>query len=302
MRTIAEREFNLQLFAEEEGETQAPVQAQEQEAPAQQGGYEGILNLQTAPKGGDDWRAQLPEELKSHPSLQKFNSPADLFKSYVSLESMLGKNKVPIPDENAPQEEWDKFYEKLGRPKTPDEYEIKLDGIQTNEEFLNNYKQWAHKAGLNKQQAAELAKHYAEFENQYVAKLRQDFINRVQEAKRNLANEWGQNYERNVKAAERALMAAANEIDGLQEWLEASGAKADPVFVKLMHFFGRGLAEDTLKGGGRAIAPESAEAEIERLLADDDFKKKYLSGNKAAVEQITRLMEAAYGNKEADSR
>ena len=239
----------------------------------------------------------MPEELKSHPSLQKFNSPADLFKSYVSLESMLGKNKVPIPDENASPEEWDKFYEKLGRPKTPDEYEIKLDGVQANEEFLNNYKQWAHKAGLNKQQAAELAKHYAEFETQYVAKLQQDFINRVQEAKRNLANEWGQNYERNVKAAERALMAAANEIDGLQEWLEASGAKADPVFVKLMHFFGRGLAEDTLKGGGRAIAPESAEAEIERLLADDDFKKKYLSGNKAAVEQITRLMEAAYGNE-----
>ena len=40
---------------------------------------------------------------------------------------MLGKNKVPIPDENASPEEWDKFYEKLGRPKTPDEYNIKID-------------------------------------------------------------------------------------------------------------------------------------------------------------------------------
>jgi len=297
VRTIAERELNLQLFAEE-GETQAPVQEQGQVQP--QGGYEGILNLQSAQQSGEDWRAQLPDELKSHPSLQKFNSPADLFKSYVSLESMLGKNKVPIPDENASPEEWDKFYEKLGRPKTPDEYEIKLDGVQANEEFLNNYKQWAHKVGLNKQQAAELAKHYAEFENQYVARLQQDFISRVKEAKMNLANEWGQNYERNVKAAERALMAAANEIDGLQDWLEASGAKADPVFVKLMHFFGRGLAEDTLKGGGKAIAPESAEAEIERLLSDEDFKKKYLNGDKAAVAQITKLMEAAYGNEEAD--
>jgi len=287
----------LQLFAEE-GETQAPVQEQGQVQP--QGGYEGILNLQSAQQSGEDWRAQLPDELKSHPSLQKFNSPADLFKSYVSLESMLGKNKVPIPDENASPEEWDKFYEKLGRPKTPDEYEIKLDGVQANEEFLNNYKQWAHKVGLNKQQAAELAKHYAEFENQYVARLQQDFISRVKEAKMNLANEWGQNYERNVKAAERALMAAAGEIDGLQEWLDASGAKADPVFVKLMHFFGRGLAEDTLKGGGKAIAPESAEAEIERLLSDEDFKKKYLNGDKAAVAQITKLMEAAYGNEEAD--
>ena len=297
MRTIAERELNLQLFAEE-GETQAPVQEQGQVQP--QGGYEGILNLQSAQQSGEDWRAQLPDELKSHPSLQKFNSPADLFKSYVSLESMLGKNKVPIPDENASPEEWDKFYEKLGRPKTPDEYEIKLDGVQANEEFLNNYKQWAHKVGLNKQQAAELAKHYAEFENQYVARLQQDFISRVKEAKMNLANEWGQNYERNVKAAERALMAAAGEIDGLQEWLDASGAKADPVFVKLMHFFGRGLAEDTLKGGGKAIAPESAEAEIERLLSDEDFKKKYLNGDKAAVAQITKLREAAYGNEEAD--
>jgi len=297
VRTIAERELNLQLFAEE-GETQAPVQEQGQVQP--QGGYEGILNLQSAQQSGEDWRAQLPDELKSHPSLQKFNSPADLFKSYVSLESMLGKNKVPIPDENASPEEWDKFYEKLGRPKTPDEYEIKLDGVQANEEFLNNYKQWAHKVGLNKQQAAELAKHYAEFENQYVARLQQDFISRVKEAKMNLANEWGQNYERNVKAAERALMAAAGEIDGLQEWLDASGAKADPVFVKLMHFFGRGLAEDTLKGGGKAIAPESAEAEIERLLSDEDFKKKYLNGDKAAVAQITKLMEAAYGNEEAD--
>ena len=63
MRTIAEREFNLQLFAEGEGEAQAPAQTQGTEAPAQQGGYEGILNLPATQQGGEDWRAQLPDEL-----------------------------------------------------------------------------------------------------------------------------------------------------------------------------------------------------------------------------------------------
>ena len=43
------------------------------------------------------WYSSLSEEYRNHPSIQKFSDANGLAKSYLSLESLMGRDKVPVP-------------------------------------------------------------------------------------------------------------------------------------------------------------------------------------------------------------
>ncbi len=271
--------------AQSEQETQAPI------------GQEAIVPEQKQAS----WIDGLPDDLKAKPTLQKFKDVEDIVRSYVSLESMLGKDRLIVPSEESAQADWDNFYNKLGRPETPDGYELKLpDNIPVDEGFVNNFKQWAHSVGLSKKQTAELAKKYAEFESQMVAQTQEEINKNIMEAAESLKKDWGTEYEANVERANAALSTAAAEIPELIEWLNASNILADPVFAKILNFFGRGLSEDTLRGG-RATTPQgTAEAKLNELFSDSDFKKKYLGGDAGAVQLVSGLMRQAYNNSNSE--
>lgn len=53
----------------------------------------------------------------------KFNSVGSLAKSYLNLERMLSKEKMPIPTDNDGDEVWNQAYKALGRPESPKDYQ-----------------------------------------------------------------------------------------------------------------------------------------------------------------------------------
>jgi len=76
----------------------------------------------------DNVFASMPLEEGENPDKykalgDKFNSVGSLAKSYLNLERMLSKDKMPIPTDNDGDEVWDQTYKALGRPETPDGYE-----------------------------------------------------------------------------------------------------------------------------------------------------------------------------------
>jgi hypothetical protein len=301
-RTIASDNdlFELQLFADEGGTPGGEPQGGGGEP---QGGGEPDDSLMSrradGGSGEPSWVDSIPDDLRNHPSLKKFKSPGDLFKSYVNLETMVGKDKVAIPGPNATPEEINKFYEKLGRPETPDKYELKFDDIENftpNEEFLNSFKKWAHEEGLTNAQANSLAKKYINFEQTAMKQYSETLAEELRKAQQALKNEWGREFDERVKRAEDALDATG--IDGVWEWAEKTGLLNDPTFVRIMEFYGQGLAEDKRRGGGTGgVTKESAQAELDKLLADPDTKKRYLSGDKYVVKQVQALQEAIWGNE-----
>ena len=73
------------------------------------------LNTQTQTTG-DDWHTQLSEEYRNHPSIQKFSDVNGIAKSYLSLESLMGQEKVPVPKSADDTNAWNIVHKAFGVP------------------------------------------------------------------------------------------------------------------------------------------------------------------------------------------
>ncbi len=79
----------------------------------------------------------------------------NLLNSYKSLEKLRGVPEdklIKIPD-NADNENWNKVYDRLGRPESPDKYDFTPPkDANIDSETLGWFNQKAHSLGLNKKQ------------------------------------------------------------------------------------------------------------------------------------------------------
>ncbi|MGE0233239.1 MAG: hypothetical protein AB7S46_15780, partial [Flavobacteriaceae bacterium] len=102
-----------------------------------------------------NWREELPEEMRAHPSLLKFDSAEGLAKSYLAAEKLIGTEKVPVPKTDA---DWERWYRAAGRPERPEEYGFAApdelpEGLAYDEALDRRLAGLAHEAGLNRRQA-----------------------------------------------------------------------------------------------------------------------------------------------------
>ena len=68
-----------------------------------------------------DWKASLSEDLRNDPSLSSISDVGSLAKSFVHAQRMVGADKVAIPKDDASPDDWNEYYNRLGRPE---KYEI----------------------------------------------------------------------------------------------------------------------------------------------------------------------------------
>ena len=133
----------------------------------------------------ENWRDELPDDLKVNPTLAKYETPADAFNALVELNSRLGRSVV-IPNDDSDPEEMKGYYEKLqrtsngklvmhpdaaegdhakefwnmlGRPDEVKGYETP-EGVTMNPDMVESFKTMALEAGLTKQQFQALSKSF----------------------------------------------------------------------------------------------------------------------------------------------
>ena len=113
-------------------------------------GNDPIVNTGTGEKdatGGDnDWRTTIPEDIRSSPSLMKFQKPEDVYRSYVNLEKQWGADKVSIPGKHATPDDWHAFYQKTGLPAGVENYKMEFPK-ESNKDYTNALVETAYKAG-----------------------------------------------------------------------------------------------------------------------------------------------------------
>ena len=210
-----------------------------------------------------------PEWAKEYPNLgKKFTSVSALSKSYANLERQIGNsNKVAIPSDHSTPEEFDSFYNRLGRPETPDGYElVKPEGIPDeawSETEAKGYSEIANKLGLTKTQASELANWQAERIGG-ATKQHSEALEAIKnEATAALKAEWGSDFDVNLAAGKRGAM----EVGG--EELLSHPLANDPVFIKAMAKVGNMIKEDGTaalrEGGAKTLDPR---AQIAAIRAD----------------------------------
>lgn len=201
-----------------------------------------------------DWRDSLPDDLKADPSLASIKDVQGLAKGYVHAQKLVGADKVVIPGRDAPQEEIDAFYAKLGRPESADKYEWPTENLPEGVEIADADKgkigEIAHDLGLSKTQAAKLYRAYAQQIADGQASISSTIEQQRTEAEQSLRKEWGKAFDQNIALAQSAVKEFGG--DELLQALDGAGLSNHPAVVKAMAKIGRAISEDEIIGGGKS--------------------------------------------------
>lgn len=202
--------------------------------------------------GGNDrsWLESLPDDIKSDPSLAVYKDVGGLAKAYVNAQKLIGANKVVIPTDKSTEEEWNAFYQKLGRPENPDKYDIKApDGKPIDPNATKGFRDVAFKLGLSPKQVAGLAEwnHGAAAELQKNSEAQK--LNETREAISNYAKKLGGEDKYKARVDEARVAVRSLATPELSEFLRTSGLGSRPEMIEFFATLKGMMAEDQIRDG-----------------------------------------------------
>ena len=220
----------------------------------------------------------LPEDLRDNETLSKFKDVGSLGNSYLELQKMVG-SRDKIPTEESSEEEVNSFYNKLGRPETPDSYDIKVPdqggaAVAYDEKLYSEFLTTAHKSGLTNRQAQDAIDFYAKMNEESdinsTASMQQSKVN----AEIALKKEWGtKDYDKNLAISRRAFNRFAD--DDLKKFVEETGVSNNVAMVRFLHKIGKSFSDPDMGGTGKnsgSVDSDSAKLEIDAMMKDKGHK------------------------------
>lgn len=251
--------------------------------------------------GSENWYDALDEDLRNNPSITKYKSFDDMVKGHLELSKMIGKEKIVIPTEKSTPEEWNAYFEKIGRPTDLTGYEVPEikdlpEEIKMRDEMLEAFKQKAHELGLTKKQFAELYALQTEMSQNSFNQQKESLQKLAQVTETDLRKEWGAAYEKKVDGAQQVINTFFKG-KGINKAFEILAN--DKGFVSAMSDIAEKLGEDVITGIPRTtMTPQEAEKEYNEIMGNPShplFNDLHPEHN-AAVDRMTelrRMMEYA---------
>lgn len=252
--------------------------------------------------GAADAFAWVPEdyreEFRNDEGLSKYTSQDAFIKAVLDDRKANGE-AVKLPGVEATDEEWAQVYNKLGRPETPEGYELSKtlpEGLDFNEDFYNEFLQNIHTAGLSKKQANKLYDWYntkcAELNKDISAKIEASYKKSVDDAVVALKKEWGTDYQKNLDSA----VAMANKFlsPATKQYLNASKLGNNPLLIKDFYNLSKQVSGAQMRGDGPS-GNVSSLAELEAKMAQNLRAADYTTNralqqeNKEIAEKIAQL-------------
>ena len=123
---------------------------------------------------------------------------------------MIGKDKVAVPNKNSTEDQWNEVYDKLGRPESADKYSLnaKSEVVPIDENAIKQFAENAHQLGLNNKQAQGILEFYKNNMEGMAQQAKVDTETAQAQSEQQLRQEWGREFESNVKKA--GALAKAN--------------------------------------------------------------------------------------------
>lgn len=250
-----------------------------------------------------EWWDSIPEaEAREHVKAKGYKNPAELALANYSLTKMQrgATDVVNVPGPNATENDWNAFYQKMGRPNAPTDYDLKFgEGVQVDDKMVGFGKDLFHKMGLSNAKANEAATAW----NEFVAKQNADSLEAANlantEALAALERTWGADLEANRAAGERVIKAIGLPEDMMNA---VEGAIGVAPLVHMLAMIGRKSDEGTLLGGQNNGDPndpanmtkDQANAKINELNGDSAFQAKYTDKNHPDHKQAVDFMQKLF--------
>jgi hypothetical protein len=259
------------------------------------------------------WIADLPEDLRSNPTIASFKGndwkevgPV-IAKSYVEARSVMGKKAYDLPQDDWKPEQWQSWHKTIGVPEGPDKYPAIDNALAEkaglSKEVLGAALAKFHEAGMTPRQVKAILNDWYVTESAKGADMQAE--QRKQEtaqALQALKTEYGDKYE-----AKAGLIRSVLNLGGpeLAQRLEAAGYGNDPQLFKALATLGEKILEDSsAKGGkaGMALGPEADRAaalkEIDEIKAarinDPSVDAKYNDPRSAERNRWNDLHQKAF--------
>lgn len=248
---------------------------------------------------GESW---IPEEYRGG-ILDRFETPADLCKAYMSLNSLMAKRRedYSLQDKQAFLQMRE---EALGIPQGPDGYQIDVNPFDNNGKIIENHLNENELEFMkNLSSCLELTNEQAQLQCDVVNEYIQDCVNYQNEQVENasisngsmLAEMWGEgNIERCIADVETGINVAARMLGCDEEELkqELEYPMAELCCPNLINLF-RNLAQLGGRGYGHGLSagstPTDARNQIELLKNSEEFKKAVFAGGPALQQKMQEL-------------
>ncbi|OYR25867.1 hypothetical protein [Brucella pseudogrignonensis] len=244
--------------------------------------------------GNENWVAGLQiEDNRTLVEAKQWKSADDAIKSYRDLEAHASK-ALKVPGADATAEDWNAFYGKLGRPESPDKYELKLNTEAVPQDFPYDeksaieFRTWAHEAGLTPQQAQSLHDKFVGQQAGVFSSTLEQQAKAEGDAHRAITSQWGDpdtdGYKHNLEYTSRAISQLGLK-DSLVKGgiLSPQGAVLDPNVAFALAKVGKEMyGEDSTatNASGSLNNPFSSEnfnlTQQGKLIRDDPSKAKSL--------------------------
>jgi len=265
-----------------------------------QAGDQGIQDRKPElPEGS--WLKGLPEDIRENSHLTRYKSPEEAARGLIEAQNFISSSRPTVPKEDAPPEEWDKFYNSLGRPEKPEGYKIAKpenlpEGFAYSEEIDQQWQVWAHQAGLTAKQFTAIREAYLTANVANFKEVLEQQGQREKQVTEVLEKEWKGKYRENLDLARKT---AQRYIQDGADWEALAFAlNNDERLVRIFCRMGQDLSEDTLRGGGTGRLQTSfknqAEAKTAELIQIDYRKEpQRYKDVKAEVDELFKKAEAA---------
>lgn len=246
----------------------------------------------------------LPDDLRGDSALSSHIAEdgtvdwVGIAKSAVHAQRMVGADRITLPKEDAPAEEWDTLFTKLGRPKEAAEYELTLPegvvlDVGPDDPIMGGFGEAAHAAGLSASQARALYQWYAKTAHDLLEADAGTKTAALDAGKEELQKEFGDALPKHLELAKNAMAHFGGEA--LTAVLEGSGLGNDPAMVRAFVKVGKAMSEDTLSGklepGRFGITPELAQRRIAELRTDPAWRNALDPKHGAVMAEIHEMGE-----------
>lgn len=210
----------------------------------------------TQPTVNKPWLEQVKADLRTNESLKDINDVNHLTESYITVSGELNglkgalEQSIKIPSADAPPEEKEEFYRKLGKPEKLEDYEFpESDTVKNSPETVEWARKTFAKANLTKEQAAVVRDEW----NQYVIDVNQKVEQQLKVERETklaadmeeLRTNWGSKFEENANIARKTMEIATGKSEKLKTWLKDRNLDNDPVLSQLFFDISAAFIDDS---------------------------------------------------------
>lgn len=252
----------------------------------------------------------LPDEYKEKPWAQGIDSMESLLKQFDNAQSLIGRKTIGVPGEGASEDEWNEFYNRMGRPEAPEKYEFEPasvpEGLELPEEIKRTedeekaIREIFHQAGLTKEQAKAVLKKTDEaFYAKYKDSIEEMKAQREAHDKEFLSlaeKEFGAEKTQMIAVAETLLKkyvpdALADHVRGLdnQSMLALSGA----LYKMYKETKGEGSFNKDVDHIKPARSPQELRDEARKIMADPAYQDPFSKQREGMAQKVKELYSEA---------